>query len=641
MNNALYEVASFMVLRESTPWRWSHTRHHSDTIIVGRDPEIAVPRPVKLAQVILAFFNIPSMRKYVKGVFLHISGKVTPDEATYIPESAYPGVFLRARLYLLIYAAVIGLAVATRSILPLMFIGLPSLYGAWLMVVYGLTQHAGLAEDVLDHRLNARTVYMNRLHRYLYWNMGYHVEHHMFPLVPYHALPKLHALVKADMPPPYNGLLEAYREIIPTLVRASRDPAYFVQRPLPTPAGGMAAPAAITATQPAIDGWVEIGPGSLLQRGDLLRFDHADQTYVIYRTEEGKLYATDGICTHGNARLADGLLMGNLIECPKHNGRFDVRDGSPQRLPACVAIMTYDVRERDGKLLLDVTSGHGTGAAEATVTHTFRVLGNANVATFIKELVLAPDGPALAYQPGDYLRFHIPAYPERTLGAVDVQPSYAAVWRAQGTFELRAANSVVARRSYSMAGNPATDADLRFNVRLATPPPGQATHAGVGSSYLFGLRPGDTITASGPFGAFHIQPTEREMVYLGGGSGMAPLRSHIAHLFETERTTRRVSYWYGARSLQELFYRDYFEALARRHANFTFRVALSEPLPDDDWQGPAGLIHEVLLHEYLSAHPAPAQIEYYLCGPLPMIRAATKMLADLGVDREQIISDEF
>ena len=197
LNNALYEIASFMVLRESVIWKWSHTRHHSDTIIVGRDPEIAVPRPVKLVSVLLKFVNMPGLFIYFRRVALHCTGKLTPDEKTFIPESAYRGLFLRARIYALIYLGVIGLAAATRSILPLMYIGLPNIYGAWLMVTYGLTQHAGLAEDVLDHRLNTRTVYMNRLHRYLYWNMGYHLEHHMFPLVPYHALPRLHELVKA------------------------------------------------------------------------------------------------------------------------------------------------------------------------------------------------------------------------------------------------------------------------------------------------------------------------------------------------------------------------------------------------------------------------------------------------------------
>ena len=203
-----------------------------------------------------------------------------------------------------------------------MFIGLPNLYGSWLMVTYGLTQHAGLAEDVLDHRLNARTVYMNRLNRYLYWNMGYHVEHHMFPLVPYHALPALHELVKADMPPPYHGLVEAYREIIPALVQQSKNPEYYVKRPLPAAATPAATQPAIVTGAPVVDGWVRVGSGSLLKKDDVLRFNHAGATYAIYRTTDDRIYATDGICTHGQAQLADGLVLGTLIECPKHNRRL-------------------------------------------------------------------------------------------------------------------------------------------------------------------------------------------------------------------------------------------------------------------------------------------------------------------------------
>jgi fatty acid desaturase len=236
MNDVLYEIASFMVLRESVPWRWSHTRHHTDTIIVGRDPEIAVPRPPDLWGIALAFFSLKSGPLEFKKMVRHCGGHLNPAEATYIPESERPKVYRNARIYLLIYAAVIGTALATRSFLPLMLIGLPSFYGAWLMVVFGLTQHAGLAEDVLDHRLNCRTVYMNPVFRYLYWEMNYHLEHHMFPLVPYHALGQLHQALKADMPRPYHGLWEAYREIIPTLLRQVRDPSYCARRELPRPA---------------------------------------------------------------------------------------------------------------------------------------------------------------------------------------------------------------------------------------------------------------------------------------------------------------------------------------------------------------------------------------------------------------------
>ena len=248
MNNAVYEIASFMVVRESVVWRWSHARHHSDTIIVGRDREIAGMRPVSLIGIALKFINVPTIFKLYESVLRHAIGRMAPDERTFIPASEFSGVFWRARIYVVIYLGVIVLAIGTRSILPLMFIGLPSLYGAWLMLVYGLQQHAGLAEDVLDHRLNTRTVYLNLINRYLYWNMGYHIEHHMFPMVPYYNLGKLHELMKADCPPPYNGLVAAYREVIPALIRQSKDPNYFVQRTLPP-----AAPQAVAARTAAGD----------------------------------------------------------------------------------------------------------------------------------------------------------------------------------------------------------------------------------------------------------------------------------------------------------------------------------------------------------------------------------------------------
>ena len=647
MNNVLYELASFMVLREAVPWRWTHARHHSDTLIVGRDPEVASQRPVNLRTIFLSYFNGPAARFYWHNVFLHVFGRVTPDEVTYLPESEYGKVFFRARLYVLIYAAVVALAIYTHSFLPLMYIGLSSFYGAWLMPVYGFTQHSGLAEDVLDHRLNCRTVYMNPINRYLYWNMGYHVEHHMFPLVPYHALPKLHELVKADMPAPYHGLREAYREIIPAWVAQSKDPDYYIKRALPSPTspevGTDTSHTILSANRPAVAGWVEIGASTLLQKEDVLRFDHEQKTYAIYRALDAQVYATDGRCTHGNAHLADGLVKGTLIECAKHNGRYDLRDGSPQRLPVCVGLKTYPVRESNGKLLVNLTAAGGYGVTQAAVTHPFRVVSNQNVAAFIKELVLEPEsGSALPnYQPGDYLQVDIPAYAEGTLQGVDVAEPYAPLWRAQGTFDLKAANPAPCRRNYSMAGNPAKDTTLRFNVRLATPPRGVIGPAGVGSAYLFGLKPGDLVTAIGPFGAFHIKDTQREMVYVGGGTGMAPLRSHLSNLLETRGKTAQLSFWYGARSLKELFYQDYFEELARTHKNFSFHVGLSEPLPEDQWKSYTGLIHAILKREYLDTHPNPRRVEYFLCGPPAMVKAAAITLKDFGVNPAQIAFDEF
>jgi Na(+)-translocating NADH:ubiquinone oxidoreductase F subunit len=391
------------------------------------------------------------------------------------------------------------------------------------------------------------------------------------------------------------------------------------------------------------DGWVEVCAAADLGRADVLRFDLGRRTFALVRDEEGGLHATDGICTHGNTHLADGLVKDGLIECPKHNGRFNLADGSPARAPVCRGLATYPLEERGGRLFLNVVRRGGAGA-RAIQSHRLRLVGTRFVATFIKELEFAPVDSAakIAFTPGDYLQFDIPGYERIEFRDFDVPEPYAAVWERQHLFDLVATHAEAGRRNnYSLASNLRSERVLRFNVRIATPPPGQACPPGAGSSYMFSLKPGDEVTAIGPFGDFHPKPTQREMVYIGGGAGMAPLRAHLSHLFETEKTARRVSFWYGARSRQELFYQDYFERLAAEHGNFRFHSALSSPLPEDAWEGPTGFIHEVVLSQYLATHPNPRAVEYYLCGPPMMIRACTKMLADLGVPETQIAFDEF
>jgi Na+-transporting NADH:ubiquinone oxidoreductase subunit F len=643
MNNSLYEIASFMVMREATVWRWSHTRHHSDTIIVGRDPEIAVPRPPNLRGLALSFFNLPAYPGYFRKILLHSAGRMTDDERTFIPETEFSKVYLRARIYVSIYASVIALAIATRSLLPLFLVGLTNIFGSWLMVVYGLTQHAGLAENVLDHRLNCRTVYMNPVNRYLYWNMNYHVDHHMFPLVPYHALPRLHELIKDDCPTPYSGLFEAWREIVPAVFRQAKDPAYYVKRRLPEPKGRASEAGLSSAALPDAQGWIEVCAAADLGPADVIRFDHEKRTFALCRDAGGQLFATDGICTHGNTHLAGGLVIGRQIECPKHNGRFNLRDGSPARPPVCRGLATYPLEERRGRLYLNVARAGGSGT-RAQKTFRLRVVGNRSVATFIRELVLEPADPAekVSFTSGDYLQLDIPAYDEIRFRDFDIPEPYASVWEAQHVFDLVARNPESGRRNnYSIASNLQKERLLRFNVRIATPPPGQDCPPGVGSAYAFSLRPGDVVTAIGPFGEFHIKPTKREMVFIGGGAGMAPLRAHLSHLFETEGTARKVSFWYGARSRQEIFYEGYFRDLARGHPNFSFHLALSSPLPGDDWAGHVGFIHEVVLENHLRSHPNPKAVEYYLCGPPMMIKACCRMLADLGVPPAQIAFDEF
>ena len=241
MNNWVYQIASFMIMRNSATWRWSHARHHSETYFVGRDPEIAVMRPPELAKLILNFFGIIDVIKFFPNLIRNALFGPTPEERTFVPESEWPKVQKVALIYVAIYAVTILSAIAWHSILPLMVIGLPRMYGAWHHIMTGLLQHGGLADNVIDHRLNSRTVYMNPVSRFIYWNMNYHVEHHMFPMVPYHQLPKLHEEMKPYCPAPYPSTWAAYAEIIPAVIRQIREPGWFVQRQLPAVAPAKAA----------------------------------------------------------------------------------------------------------------------------------------------------------------------------------------------------------------------------------------------------------------------------------------------------------------------------------------------------------------------------------------------------------------
>ena len=233
MNDAVYQIACFMIMRNPVTWRWSHTRHHTDTVIVGRDPEIAVMRPPDLFRLILNVFGLLDAGYAMIDMVRNAAGIISPAEKTFIPEQEQPRVIRVARIWMMIYAATLALAIYLGSILPLMLVGLPRLYGAWHHVLTGLLQHGGLADNVIDHRLNSRSVYMNPFSRFVYWNMNYHVEHHMFPMVPYHALPQLHAMIKHDLPAPNRSMLEGYREMIPAFLRQLRNEDYFLKRALP------------------------------------------------------------------------------------------------------------------------------------------------------------------------------------------------------------------------------------------------------------------------------------------------------------------------------------------------------------------------------------------------------------------------
>jgi fatty acid desaturase len=232
-NDLVYSLACFMTMRNPTVWRWSHTRHHTDTMIVGRDPEIVAMRPARLAKIISNLVGLYDVPMAMVGMIKHAAGKVTAEEATFVPESERPKVYRTARAWLGIYGATAAACVATGSILPAMFIGLPRMYGACMLYVYGLTQHAGLGENVLDHRLNTRSVKMNRLNRFMYSNMNFHAEHHMFPMIPYHRLPDLHEEVKHDLAPMYPSIWATYKEIIPAILKQMKDQTYYVRRELP------------------------------------------------------------------------------------------------------------------------------------------------------------------------------------------------------------------------------------------------------------------------------------------------------------------------------------------------------------------------------------------------------------------------
>jgi Na+-transporting NADH:ubiquinone oxidoreductase subunit F len=272
-----------------------------------------------------------------------------------------------------------------------------------------------------------------------------------------------------------------------------------------------------------------------------------------------------------------------------------------------------------------------------------KVRSNDNVATFIKELVLeVQDGKTIDFQSGGYIQIDIPSYQNIRYRDFDIQKEYHPDWDKFKVWDYVANNDEDCFRAYSMANHPAEGNIVMLNVRIASPPPRTTgIPPGIASSYIFNLKAGDDVIVSGPYGEFFIKETEREMMYIGGGAGMAPLRSHIFHLFHTLKTGRKVSYWYGARSKREIFYEDHFREIEKRFPNFKFHIALSDPLPEDDWKGDTGFIHQVVLDNYLGKHDDPGEIEYYLCGPPMMLSAVQKMLDDMGVDKEMIAFDDF
>jgi Na+-transporting NADH:ubiquinone oxidoreductase subunit F len=273
---------------------------------------------------------------------------------------------------------------------------------------------------------------------------------------------------------------------------------------------------------------------------------------------------------------------------------------------------------------------------------TCTVRSNHNVATFIKELILElPEGETVPFRAGGYIQIECPPH---TVAYKDfiIEDEYREDWDKYDQWRFVSVVDETVTRAYSMANYPEERSIIMLNVRIASPPPRLPDVApGKMSSYIFGLKPGDTTVISGPFGEFFAKETDNEMVFIGGGAGMAPMRSHIFDQFYRIKTQRKVSFWYGARSLREAFYVDHFDKIAAENENFVWHIALSDPLPTDNWKGYTGFIHQVVLNEYLKKHPAPEDIEYYLCGPPMMNTAVINMLTDLGVEPENIALDDF
>lgn len=270
------------------------------------------------------------------------------------------------------------------------------------------------------------------------------------------------------------------------------------------------------------------------------------------------------------------------------------------------------------------------------------VVSNPNVATFIKELTLKlPEGENVNFRAGGYVQLECPPY-EIAFKDFDIQEKYRSDWEHFKFFDLKVVNKESTIRAYSMANYPEEKGVVKFNIRIATPPPrSEGIQSGIMSTYVFNLKPGDKVMVYGPFGEFFAKDTDAEMVFIGGGAGMAPMRSHIFDQLRRIKTKRKMSFWYGARSVKELFYQDEYDQLAAENANFTWHVAMSDPQPEDNWTGLTGFIHNVLYEQYLKNHAAPEDCEFYMCGPPIMNQSVIKMLTDLGVEPENIMLDDF
>ena len=373
-----------------------------------------------------------------------------------------------------------------------------------------------------------------------------------------------------------------------------------------------------------------------------------DRSIVINDNEEKK------ITTPGNKTLLASLLDNRILIPCACGGKGTcgtckcvVDEGGGDILPTELSLVSRKERHNHVRLACQVKVKQDMKVRIPeeifnVKKYTATVVSNENVATFIKELVLRLDSDqALNFKAGAYVQIDIPEY-QAAFRDFKVSTRYVDTWKQFNLLQLEAGTTEPSNRAYSLASAPAEKDLLKFTIRIATPPRGKIdAPPGIGSSYVFNLKPGEQVTLSGPYGEFYVKDTDREMCFIGGGAGMAPMRSHIRHLLLTEKTNREITFWYGARSKQEMFYHEEFSELAELYPNFSYFVALSEPQPEDHWEGLTGFIHQVAHDHYLSTHEDPTEIEYYLCGPPMMMQAVFKTLDSLGVEPEMIAFDDF
>jgi fatty acid desaturase/nitrite reductase/ring-hydroxylating ferredoxin subunit len=356
LNETVHWIAAFAHGAEPIYDRWGHTQHHTYTYHIGKDPEVVTPRPARIPRMLGMLVGIGIVRPLP--IIEHAFGIIPEKDKALVPEPDWKPMIWSSRFWLLGYGLIIGSCFAFGTILPLAYTLLARFYGAFYATALNFTQHIGLEEDVYDHRLCTRDVNYGPVTSFLYWNMQYHIEHHMFPAVPFHSLRRLHAKVERQLPAPHSNLFAAYKDILSVVMRQQKESRFHITPLLP-----VAPPASREANgdRAPIDEilasgesrWVPVPGGAKLGPGDAMPFRYADRTYAIYRLADG-FFATDGKCTHSGAILAKGLVIDDQIECPAHQGRFDIRSGKATLAPAGADLRTYAAKVEDGVLLIEL-----------------------------------------------------------------------------------------------------------------------------------------------------------------------------------------------------------------------------------------------------------------------------------------------